>query len=372
MVTSTITIGIIAIGILVIAWFIFVKIIPVDRMGLRICLGRPMIKRKDEKLVIVDSGPRWQVWPIIKITTFPKEFMKFTFTVKSIMTKRGRVRGYDEIVEPAEIDINCTLLARFDQNRLDLAVQRAPGRDAKALGPFLVPYIRDIIRALGGRIPWRLINQERYHSTSWVVSRLVPLLQGSPQIHPQPEEEIKLQEEKKIPTFYFKTTDEAGNACCRKFTAEELKESPFIQFALTDVSLAIENVDITNKELQTAISEPEKERVKALAKQLAAEGEKTKREKEGEGDAHARKVMLEVIRDYPELEYLYSFREAAKGTSNTIFYQIPAAFEEKIRGITGGNELSQILAKLRPEQRKVVEETIAQVVEQFQKSGGKQ
>jgi len=355
---------VILLTVIVIIGFCTIRIVPTDEMGLKVFLGRPIIKRDSRgNLIIADSGPRLQFWPFIKIVTFPKEFMKFSFSVKSIMTKRGRVRGYDEIVEPAEIDISCTLLARFDRNRLDSAIQRAPGKNAKTLGPYLVPYVRDTIRALGGRVPWRLINQERYHATNWILGRIVPTEQGCPQIHPQSEEEIELQKKKEVPTFYF----DAGPNHCVKFTADQLKESPFIQFSLTDLSLAIENIDITNKELQTAISEPERERIKATAKQLAAEGEKTKRQKEGEGDAHARKVMLEVIKDYPELEYLFSFREAAKGTSNTIFYQIPSALEERIKGMTSGNKISEILVKLKPEQRKLVERTIIQAVENLKK-----
>ena len=185
---------VILLTVIVIIGFCTIRIVPTDEMGLKVFLGRPIIKRDSRgNLIIADSGPRLQFWPFIKIVTFTKEFMKFSFSVKSIMTKRGRVRGYDEIVEPAEIDISCTLLARFDRNRLDSAIQRAPGKNAKTLGPYLVPYVRDTIRALGGRVPWRLINQERYHATNWILGRIVPTEQGCPQIHPQPEEEIELQ-----------------------------------------------------------------------------------------------------------------------------------------------------------------------------------
>lgn len=64
----------------------------------------------------------------------------------------------------------------------------------------------------------------------------------------------------------------------------------------------------------------------------------------GIAEADARGRMVDVIKNNPDLEFLRSLEEMAKGTSNTILYQIPVAFEDKVSKILGGNKPTDFLS----------------------------
>ena len=59
----------------------------------------------------------------------------------------------------------------------------------------------------------------------------------------------------------------------------------------------------------------------------------------------------------------------SQGTSNTILYQIPAAFENRIRDMLGGNSLGEAFRLLSPEDKAVVRDAIQQAIERLGKGG---
>ncbi|MEI6596781.1 MAG: SPFH domain-containing protein [bacterium] len=287
-------------------------IVDPNEFGVKVVLGKP----GDE----LQSGWYFAWWPFVKVIKITKKMMMFKFVVETAVTGRGKIDGYDKIVEPVEVDIECTVYAQFDENEADHIIQYAPGYDATALGPFLVPYAMDTVRALAGRLPWRLINRERYKSATWVQARLIGgKYQG-------------INDDDRTKDIKFKDV-----TAMEEITANELEngKSPFVTLHLKNVSFVIE--DLKFKEaVSTSIVAPEKARLDAQATVIAAEASKTKKIKEGEGDATARGKMLDAIKQSPELEALSALKEIGKGSSNFIF-SLPKFLEETLAKIgTGG------------------------------------
>lgn len=303
-----------------------------SEMAIKTFLGLPAKKG-------VDSGPRWIWWPLQKLNRYTKEQMAFYFTAKTVVTPKGKLKNYGEI-EAVEIDIFCGIFAYFDRKNLKKTIEQAPGNTAKAIGEPLMKYAIDSVRALGGRVPWRLINEERHHSANWILGRMV----GGQRIPV-----IKMDEERNI---YFDTEEDN----IEKITPEQLEQSsPFVQFGLKQVSFIIEDINFKNKDLKAAISAPETERLNKAAAKEKADAERYTKEQVGYGEAEARSAMLQAIQENPDFEVLRAMEEMAKGSSNTIMYQLPVAFENKVRDMLGGNSVTKAIDMLGPESKKKLE-----------------
>jgi hypothetical protein len=210
-------------------------------------------------------------------------------------------------------------------------------------------------------MPWRLINQERHNFLQNIHARLFPTPKGCPKLMSDPD-----PKDPDVEIFYFHETEKD-----RKLTDDELKTSPFVQFGLKDISFAIEDVNFRDPEMKKAISAPETARLNAKSIKLMAEAEGYKKRVEGAGAADARKAMIDVIKDHPDLEFLYDLREMAQGSSNTILYQIPGAFENRINSILGDNtKIGDLLKMLSAEDRKTIEVLILESIEGLKKKGG--
>jgi len=314
-------------------------VIPHNKFGAKIVLGKPKNKS-------MESGWYFAPWPFIKVVKITKELMMFKFTIKTAVTGRGKIEGYEKIVESIEIDIECAVYAQFDEDEASHIVQYAPGYDAQALGPFLVPYAADTVRALAGRIPWRLINRERYKSATWVQARLIGDSYYGIDDDNKTENIISFKpdrpEYKKIknaigeqPNFIIeKQPDIIVNKQPNIITEKELDgKSPFITLHLKSVQFVIENITFP-AEVMTSIIAPEKAQLDGQAKIIASEAEKTKKIKEGEGDADARKKMLEAIKQDKDLEALATLKEIGKGPSNFIF-SLPESVQKILEKIGG-------------------------------------
>jgi len=285
-----------------------------DEIGIKVVLGKPGEIKK--------SGWFFALWPFVKMKRITKELMIFKFTVPGAITRKGRIEGYDKDIEPVEIDIKCAVYAQFDETKISHIIQYAPGYNAKAIGPFLVPYVMDTVRALAGRLPWRLINRERYKSSVWVQARLTGGNYFG--IDDQPDQPIKFKE------------PVSGKVGESKITIKELEgKSPFRTLHMKNVGFVIEDL-IFGEKLRDSIVAPEKAQLDAHATVIAAEASKTKKVNEGEGDATARQKMLEAIKLSPELEALSALKEIGKGQSNFIF-SLPKFLEDALAKIgTGG------------------------------------
>lgn len=335
---------IIIIGVLflLVAFWIFkcIVIVRENEIGVEVTLGKPNPKAKESGLYFVP-------WPFVVMLRYTTKRMSFRFKVSSIVSKKGWAKGHDGLIEPADIDIIGTFYCQFSKENIINAVQRLPGNNAKQNGPFLVPIVTGALRALAGQIPWRLTNQERFRFSQWIKARMEGGIYAGISGNGTKDDQYIFNTE---PKNYLILTQFNSTGKCeldvkdhngvslkgksRKEIADSLgideekvqiatKPLEFINAGLENFSLEIEDVNFTNEELGKAISAPEKTRLEAEAKSLAAEGEKTKKIKEGEGDAAAREAMLNVIAKHPEFEALKTLADMAKGESNTIFYQQP-------------------------------------------------
>jgi regulator of protease activity HflC (stomatin/prohibitin superfamily) len=310
-----------------------INILKPDEMGIKVFLGASAEEG-------IDSGFHWTWWPLEKIVRYPKELMEFRFVVKSVVTRRGKVEGYgDEFIEPADINVVCTLYAQFDREQLNKTVQNSPGNNAQDLGPFLIPYVTDTVRALGGRLPWRVLNQERHYAAQWILARLVggeyrEIKDGDTT---KPIKFVTKREElEELPydTICELPEELKDRGLCR-LPKEKLENiSPFVIIGLKNVSFAIEDLNFTNPELAKNISAPESARLESEATVIKAEATKKEKALEGEGEAIARKAKLNAIKGLPEFEAMDTLKEIGRGPSNFVF---PLdSLSQIIKAIKGG------------------------------------
>jgi regulator of protease activity HflC (stomatin/prohibitin superfamily) len=325
-----------------------INIVKEDQMAIKVTLGTPAKQGMDSGLVLI-------FWPIQQLARYTKNQLSFKFVVKNVATGKGGVKGFTEEIEPLEIDIFCTIFAYFDLDNLYKTIQNAPGRTAKTIGPKIVAYARDSVRAIGGRIPWRLLNQERHESSRWVMARLVGGIY--PKIYEDSNGYYSFDTKtiKGLNVISAVDRDEARNQGCYIDPKELEDSSPFLQFGLKKVTFLVENVNFSDPDMKNKIGEPEKARLSADATIKKAKATREQKILEGQGDANARKEMVGVIKDYPDLEVMYMLKEMAQGTSNTILYQMPHAFENRVRDILGGNSPAEFLKFLSNDEKKLLE-----------------
>ena len=304
MIFVAVVIGVVVLGLI----FLFNSfgVVQPNQKGVKVTLGIASEKEVE--------GWYFVFWPFQKMVRITKELMMFKFTVPSTVTRRGKVEGQDNIVESAEIDIKCTIYARFDDEKLSEIIQYSPGYNAKKLGPFLVPYAIDTVRAMAGRLPWRLINRERFKSSIWVQTRLT-----GGHYHgiddDDPKEPIK-----------FKAS------CDSEIFLDEVNaKSPFATIPMKNVSFVIEDL-IFSPSFRESITAAERANLDADAKIIAAQAEKTRKAKEGEGDAAARKAMIEAIKTDKDLETISALKEIGKGQGHFIF-ALPDAVQKLLNKI---------------------------------------
>lgn len=345
------TFSIIFLSIVVIAIIIYksFNVLEANEIGIKSFLGTP-----DD--FGIDSGFHWVWWPFEKINRYPKDQQSIKFTVKTIMTPKGKTEQYG-VVDTAEINVKCGIFYYFDTRMLKKTIQNAPGNSNEVLAPELGSYTKSIVRALGGRLPWRITNEERFSVTRWVMARLV----GG--------EYPEICNHEKTDVIFLKSEDKLKTGeSLKEITVDKLEQSsPFVQWGLKNVTFFIEDINLTDEDLKKAISAAEKERLNKLATIEKADAEKYKKSREGEGDAFARKKMLEVINEFPDLEAMRAFESMAHGTSNTIWYQIPQVLDDKIKGVLGGNSFMEMFKVMKPEDQAKVKKYISDKIQKLQK-----
>lgn len=324
------------------------KIIKPNQMGIRVTLG--------EAGEDLGSGPNIAIWPIQKIVIVSTELQSIAFAVNNVMTKRGRVKGYEDIIESVGYSVLFTVYFQFNQDNLRKAIKNVKGFSEEYIEEELIPYTLSVLRALMGRVPWRLINEERYKFTQCALGRLLPLKgENRYQITEKPVNEkgdkIALKEAR---LFLYEFT-EISDKDKGWLKDDQFAKSPYVQCGLENVSLAAEQTKFTDDEINKAVSAAEKSRLNKQAKKLDAEANAYEILKKGEAEATARQRMVDVIKNNPDLEVLLTLREMAQGTSNTLFYQLPSGVENKLRDLLGGNSPGDLTKFLNPEVLKALQ-----------------
>ncbi len=317
--------------------------------------------------------PKW----FTNVAKYTKTPLIFKFKVSSATTKNGFVKGYRDDtseIERTDLDILLTLTTYFDHSNLFFTVANAPGNNAKKLGPAIEPFIQDIVRSVASEMPWPLFLGDKDNVSNYILSKIIPEYS-----YADIEKEISANGKSNIYSFgsSFKNGENKKKM---------MSKNPLVQFGLdtSRTTIKIEDINFSKASLANLLGLAEEERMKADAGVIAnnlnvfkireegkakaeasaeliekegkakAEAKKLDAvanadfiEKEGKAKAEARKNMIAEIKDNPDLEYLRTLEQMAKGTSNTILYQIPKKFEEKIGQILGGGKPEDWFALLK-------------------------
>lgn len=326
-----------------------VRIVNEKQMAVITRLGKPIKKDK--------SGLVFVLWPIERIIFIPTVQQIINFETTTIITKRGKMKGYDKVIESTEINLPLTLGYYFDYDKLFELIANSPGISEREIAESVVPYLDDITRTIVGKIPYRLINEEGKKITQIILSRCFPFT----------DNDINYKIEKELCGEVFTFSISKNDI---KLSIAKLKNSPFVKFGLTGITLSSSNVDFSDAELQKSISNMEKSSIEATTKKIDADVEAYKIEKTGAAEAAARKAMIEVIAKEKDMETLLTLREIAKGTSNTILYQLPRVFETKVAELLGGNTPGEAMKMLTPETKTELRNVILETIKSLKKSSG--
>ena len=314
------------------------------------------------------------------------------------MTKGGVVKGSKEggkEVDRTELGVFLTLTTYFDSKKLITTLTNAPGNEAESLKYALGSFIISIVRAAASTMPWPLFNGERTPVAKYIMSMIVP---GYEYYALQIDNEA---DDSKPNVYSFKKD------LTKSSIDGDIEKSPFVKFGLdlNRTSIDIRDINFSDEEMKKEFNAGEAARMRAEktridasasadaiiksgeaeatvsaekiikdaeanAKRIVKEGEAKANiiKKTGEAEAEARKLMINEIKDHPDLEYLRSLVEMAKGTASTIFYQIPKAFEEKLSGLLGGSTPENLSLLLK---NKEVLEVIKSEFEKLSKKGEK-
>jgi|GEM_PF-6449828 len=319
------------------------RIVGPNQTAVKLFLGKPVS--------ILHPGFAFVFWPFYTIRLYTTEILIFSFTVKTAKTKQGKVTGYggNKDLGPADVDIKCKLFTYFAKDaKLFDTIKYAHGNTAPSIGPAVVPYVIDMVRSSAGCLPWPIIDQERQNFVDHALTKIIP---------GRPYREIVVAD-----GFYsfgqiIQPTEQA--------IEETRRDNPLIQLGLDveRLSLSVEDVNLSDPELAKKLDEQERARLDSEAKRINATAERFRLEEEGTGVANARKAMIEVIKENPDLELMLSLREMAKGTSNTILYQLPHGFEERLGNILGGKSPKDFLAKLSQDDWKIILDKVKNLTE---------
>ena len=384
--------------------------------GLYVLMSLKTIQSTERGILIIfgsitrmlEPGVCFCPWLISKVKKYKVTPMIFKITVPTAITKNGKVKNYKEDgkeIEKVEVNVCLVLTTYFSkvEARLIQTAERAPGNDAKSLGPIIAPYIIDVTRAIFAEMPWVLSYQNRQKILDYITSKIIPL---------HPYSELMCTTTDNINTFYFE------DGIPMLIGDNELimeRYNPLVQFKLdmSRTSLAITDINFCDKKLSDALVLAETARLTAEADRITsdenvqrikdegtanaenskkdglAKAEVKKREgldgaeaarkigfdkadftyreemdkvevsklqgevdaevirKKGLATAKAREEMIKVIKDNKDLEALNALIEMAKGTSNTILYGLPAGLSDKMSSILGGNKPEDILGFLK-------------------------
>lgn len=307
--------------------------------SIRIVMGNEtvVVLRYGKIIKVIGAGIYFYPVYIYTLVRYQTTIMQFNFIVRTAKTRDGKVKGYkdEKEVSQADVDIQCSLYTYFslDNECLKQTYKFAPGNKARDLAPVIVPYVIDTIRSAAAAMPWPMLDRDRDKVGDYVLSSLIP----------------------KRPFYDVIEIDgvwQFSNELTTLDNEEQMEsENPLVQFALDlkRTYLSLVNVDLSDRELAQALSEPEKKRLLGIAAEIESLYQKNAKINANKAAADARRRMVEAIKENPDLELLDALKEMAKGTSNTILFQLPNEIQSKLSEIMGGNDPLKGLERLSPE-----------------------
>lgn len=263
------------IAVLIICGF---RIIKEDERAVKMFLGNPEWFKKP----IVESGFCWIPWPLAKLRRYTTNLVELeTFKKATIFTKEDTYDG--KKFGEARIEVDTSFRFYWPQKKGDIikCVKHLPNpTNMKKLKNIFEEPILEHVRTVGGHRVWKELTRDRA----------------------------------KISKDIFESWEKDEKSILKKVN-------------LLFPKVILDHLELP-PELLKAMDKPEVARLEKIATITGAEGKKRELELEGEGKAHAHKKYLDSIGEKIEniqKEVLYTLREMAQGTSNTILFEIPTA-----------------------------------------------
>jgi regulator of protease activity HflC (stomatin/prohibitin superfamily) len=307
-----------------------------NERGVKVVLGNPS--------GIVESGPRWIPWLFGKLRRYTTKLFELggepekngtsaegaakqrEFARAGVLTKAGKSADPDdtEVYSPVNVGIDVSLRYYWpsDSTRLIDVVKSLPDPDdRKALANIFEELVLEQVRTVGSQRTWIDLYRDRAKFAADITLAITTNLS---------------------PTNILLKVDSP---------VVVIDHLEFPEGLINSISKA----EIARLEKKAKIIDADAEK-EVLTRQ--GEGNEAKKTAEGRGDANARKSLYEAIGSEPQniqKEVLLTLREMAKGTSNTILFQIPSQITDTLSEIFGkskGLGPEQIMKDLSQEQLK--------------------
>lgn len=298
-------------------WFLLgFQVVKENERGIKVILGYPY--------QTVESGPRWLPFLLGKMLHYGTGIVELNFTKPAgIITKRGKIAGENRDFGPANIGASVSFRFRWPED-LVKAVKLLPppprNKDDEegkaALTSIFEEVVLDDVRNVGGKKVWFELARDRKTFAREINQSLSEVIDANG--HPV-----------------------EGNI--------------IIDSGIQQPTVAIDHLEIP-PELLASLTAEEIAQLEKAATITRAEGEKRKRQLEGEGTADAKSKLLDAIRAQPEnlrIQSLLTLEQMAQGQATTIF-PIPTDIMNTLSGIFGKEKdlnPEQLMRMLTPKQR---------------------
>lgn len=293
------------------AWLLLgLGVIKENERGVKILLGKPY--------AVIESGLYWAPFLLAKINRYTTQIVELNFDRAGVFTKSGKIAGEHREYGPANVGIDISFRFRWptDRDQLIEAVKVLPDPENKAaLTSVFEEPILDAVRNIGGEKIWIELTRKRMHFGKSVLDSIMAVAADG-----------------------------------------SVHEGNLIKLShITDLTVAVAHVEVPTQLLESLTAQ-EIASLQKAATIITAEGEKRKRELEGEGAAEAKKRLLEAIGGedrYIEIQKLLSLEAMAQGPATTIF-PIASNLTESLGNILShsrGMPPQELLNALTAEQR---------------------
>lgn len=329
---------------------------------------------------VLNPGTHVRIGIAFKVIKYGKTPLTLESVVYEATTKNGKVKNYkDDSVETerSKIDIFFSFTTFFSEgNNLLKTAKNAP-RNIGEMMDVIDLYLINVFIKVASGIPWVLLDQDGDKISDYILARIIP-------DHEYYELVVANEQQPKKPNIYSFRKKKTKKGDSR---LEMEKYNPLVQFGLdmSRTSLSIQKFRFSDEELRKAFNDAEKSRLKGEGVRLTsiidagvaretgkAKADVTKMDGIAQADvlkvtgiakAEARELMISKIKDNPDLEYLRTLEEMAKGTSNTILYELPEAIRGKISGMLGGGKTEDVFGFLKDEKViAAIKETIEKLI----------
>ena len=257
---------------------------------------------------IVGPGLHWTLVYVEKKNIVTRSQIMHDYAAGDVITKRGKIN--DQEIGAAELKIDASIYYTWpdysEDNGKNLfqALELAPFFEEEKLKEYLKPSFLGALRKIAGSITWIELNEERDDFEQNLIN------------------------------------------CLKGVGTGQTEPTAFERIGFSNIDVNIKDVELPEG-LKNGLINLEDSRLSNLAATHRAEAEKKVIQAKGEAQAETRKLMLEAIQEAgTEWEVLLTLREMAQGTSNTILYQIPGVFADKIATMLGGNAPGNLLTQI--------------------------